>query len=208
MPLKSAAGPSCWMMYCITSVKLLKGLPFLAGGGFDCSPTLATIRGWVAIVASILDMEPRTASCQYLDDAFSRAAGLTERFPRLQGLLSGVHGIPQSLVGTVCDGWVDYKYQAGSQAPPKASPAVFALNDVHGRREHALALVLAHGLLARGDDGDRDSEELGERSSNGAQRQLNRGARGCLQGPSRHVDGADYGIPVEVCEVCRRDSQK
>lgn len=47
----------------MTSVKDLKGLPFLADGGFDCRPTLATMRGWVAIVASVLESEPRTVMC-------------------------------------------------------------------------------------------------------------------------------------------------
>jgi hypothetical protein len=32
-------------MYRITSLKDLKGLPFRAGGGFDCRPTFATMRG-------------------------------------------------------------------------------------------------------------------------------------------------------------------
>jgi len=44
----------------MTSVKDLKGLPFLAGGGFDCRPTLATMSGCVATVASIFDSDPRT----------------------------------------------------------------------------------------------------------------------------------------------------
>ena len=35
MPLNNAKGPSCSMMYDMTSVKLLKCLPFLAGGGRD-----------------------------------------------------------------------------------------------------------------------------------------------------------------------------
>lgn len=44
----------------MTSPKLLKGLPFRDGGGFDWRPTLATINGCVAMVASDLDIAPST----------------------------------------------------------------------------------------------------------------------------------------------------
>lgn len=60
IPLKSPSRPSCSTIYFITSTKLLKGLPSLAGGGLDCSPTFATIRGCVAMVASALDIAPST----------------------------------------------------------------------------------------------------------------------------------------------------
>ena len=63
IPLNSPMAPSCSMMYFMTSVKDLKGFPFLDGGGFDWRPTLATMRGWVAIVASVLESEPRTVIC-------------------------------------------------------------------------------------------------------------------------------------------------
>lgn len=48
------------MMNCITSMKLLKDLPFRDGGGFDCNPTLATMSGWVAMVAKDFEMAPST----------------------------------------------------------------------------------------------------------------------------------------------------
>jgi hypothetical protein len=60
MPLKSPNNPSFSTMKRITSMKLLKGFPFRDGGGLDCSPTLATMSGWVAIVASDFDIAPRT----------------------------------------------------------------------------------------------------------------------------------------------------
>jgi hypothetical protein len=41
-------------------MKLLKGLPWREGGGFDCRPTFATISGCVAIVARDFDIAPRT----------------------------------------------------------------------------------------------------------------------------------------------------
>ncbi len=44
----------------MTSMKLLNGFPFLEGGGLDCKPTLATMSGWVAIVAKAFDVAPRT----------------------------------------------------------------------------------------------------------------------------------------------------
>lgn len=60
MPLKRPRTPSCSIMNLITSPKLLNGLPFRAGGGLDCRPTLATINGWVARVAKALDVAPKT----------------------------------------------------------------------------------------------------------------------------------------------------
>lgn len=60
MPLNNAKGPSCSMMYDMTSVKLLKRLPSLAGGGRDWRPTLATISGCVAMVAKAFDAAPKT----------------------------------------------------------------------------------------------------------------------------------------------------
>ena len=60
MPLNSPRGPSCSIIYDMTSTKLLKRLPFLAGGGRDWRPTLATINGCVAMVASAFDAAPRT----------------------------------------------------------------------------------------------------------------------------------------------------
>lgn len=60
MPLNKPSTPSRSVMNLITSTKLVKGLPFLSGGGLDCNPTLATMRGCVARVASALDAAPRT----------------------------------------------------------------------------------------------------------------------------------------------------
>lgn len=62
IPLKRARGPSCSMIKAMTSPKVLKGLPSRAGGGRDCRPTLATMSGWVAIVARALDIAPRTGT--------------------------------------------------------------------------------------------------------------------------------------------------
>lgn len=47
-------------MYDMTSVKLLNRLPSRAGGGRDWRPTLATISGCVAMVASAFDAAPKT----------------------------------------------------------------------------------------------------------------------------------------------------
>ena len=66
MPLNKARGPSCSMIYDITSIKLLNGLPWRAGGGRDCSPTFATMSGCVAIVANALDAAPRTIDGQQI----------------------------------------------------------------------------------------------------------------------------------------------
>ena len=60
MPLNNAESPSCSMMYDMTSIKLLKRLPSLAGGGRDWRPTLATISGCVAMVANAFDAAPKT----------------------------------------------------------------------------------------------------------------------------------------------------
>ena len=60
MPLNNAKGPSCSTMYDITSMKLLKYLPSLAGGGRDWRPTFATISGCVAIVANAFEAAPKT----------------------------------------------------------------------------------------------------------------------------------------------------
>jgi len=62
MPLKRPKRPSFLMMNCMTSMKLLNGFPCRDGGGLDCKPTLATIKGWVTIVAMDLDIAPRTIS--------------------------------------------------------------------------------------------------------------------------------------------------
>lgn len=63
MPLNRPRRPSFSMMKAMTSPKLLKGLPFRDAGGFDCKPTLATINGWVAMVASAFEVAPRTGAC-------------------------------------------------------------------------------------------------------------------------------------------------
>ncbi len=60
IPLNNAKGPSCSTMYDMTSMKLLKRLPSLAGGGRDWRPTLATISGCVAMVANAFDAAPKT----------------------------------------------------------------------------------------------------------------------------------------------------
>jgi hypothetical protein len=75
------------MIYCITSVNVLNGFPFLAGGGFDCSPTFATMSGCVAIVASALDMEPKTnhvsihPMTKNLPDLLNASHGFSVFFP-------------------------------------------------------------------------------------------------------------------------------
>lgn len=60
IPLNNPRTPSFSYMNCSTSQKLLNGLPFLDGGGLDCRPTFATMRGCVATVARALDSAPRT----------------------------------------------------------------------------------------------------------------------------------------------------
>lgn len=60
MPLNKRAIPSYSTIWAITSVKDLNGRPCRSGGGFDCRPTLATIRGCVARVAQTLESAPRT----------------------------------------------------------------------------------------------------------------------------------------------------
>ncbi len=60
MPLNNPRGPSFSTMYHITSVKVLNGLPCLAEGGRDCSPTFATMSGCVTSVANAFDRAPRT----------------------------------------------------------------------------------------------------------------------------------------------------
>ena len=48
-----------------------KGLPWRPGGGRDCRPTLATIRGCVAMVASAFEAAPRTDTVSL--ESFSQA---------------------------------------------------------------------------------------------------------------------------------------
>lgn len=60
IPLNNARGPSCSIMYDMTSMKLSKRLPPLAGGGRDWRPTFATISGCVTIVANAFDAAPKT----------------------------------------------------------------------------------------------------------------------------------------------------
>ena len=61
IPLNNNADrPSYSIMCAMTSEKERKGLPFRTGGGWDCRPTLATIRGWVRMVARDLERAPRT----------------------------------------------------------------------------------------------------------------------------------------------------
>jgi hypothetical protein len=59
-------------MNSMTSMKLLNGLPFRDGGGFDCNPTFATMSGWVAIVARDFEIAPRTEEESVLE-------GISER---------------------------------------------------------------------------------------------------------------------------------
>lgn len=61
IPLKRPSGPSLAAIYRMTSLKVLNGLPSRPGGGRDWRPTLATMRGWVAIVARAFERAPRTA---------------------------------------------------------------------------------------------------------------------------------------------------
>ena len=78
MPLNNAKGPSFSIMYNITSIKLLNGLPSLAGGGRDWRPTFATISGWVAMVASAFDAAPRTATLSALFLGVDLGTSITE----------------------------------------------------------------------------------------------------------------------------------
>lgn len=123
IPLKSPPSPSCSIMKFITSIKLLNGFPFLAGGGLDCNPTLATMSGWVTIVARDFDMAPRTVG-NILDQRPICLEGrdfklvLTESFPRSQIGLAREKARLQALVGAVGNRRVNNKYQACFQAPP------------------------------------------------------------------------------------------
>lgn len=69
IPLNKLKAPSFLTMNSITSTKLLKGLPLRAAGGLDCRPTLATMRGWVTMVAIDLDKAPRTKG-ELVSEAF------------------------------------------------------------------------------------------------------------------------------------------
>ena len=62
----------------------------------DCNPTLATIRGWVTIVAMDLDIAPRTMSFVSLFPRITsatRVERLTESLQRLQVRLSRVDNL-------------------------------------------------------------------------------------------------------------------
>lgn len=72
MPLNKLMGPSFSMMNCMTSTKVLNGFPWRAGGGFDCRPTLATIRGCVTMVARALDIAPRAGG--YVSSSYCKHA--------------------------------------------------------------------------------------------------------------------------------------
>jgi hypothetical protein len=56
----------------MTSMKLLNGLPFRDGGGFDCNPTFATMSGCVAMVARDFEIAPRTEEKLVLDERSKR----------------------------------------------------------------------------------------------------------------------------------------
>lgn len=62
IPLNKAKGPSYSTTWDITSIKVQKGFPRRTGGGCDCRPTFATIKGWVRIVASALERAPKATA--------------------------------------------------------------------------------------------------------------------------------------------------
>ncbi len=74
MPLKSPRIPSLCTINSMTSMKLLNGLPFRDGGGFDCNPTFATMSGWVAMVAKDFEIAPRTEKESACNEIFSRTS--------------------------------------------------------------------------------------------------------------------------------------
>src|SRR5271154_6361940 len=101
MPLKRANGPSCSTMNSMTSMKPLNFLPSREGGGRDCRPTFATIRGWVAIVARVFDMAPSTAFDEHRN--YYRILRLTESFPRPQSRFAWEDDFPQPLISSICN---------------------------------------------------------------------------------------------------------
>jgi len=74
----------------ITSVKDLKGLPFRSGGGFDWSPTLATMSGCVQIVARDFERAPSTSTHVSISNNIQRTTfNLQNDSPGLKVFLPG-----------------------------------------------------------------------------------------------------------------------
>ena len=133
---------------------------------------------------------------------------LTECFKGLQSLLSGVQDLAQPLISAVCDGRVHYKHQTCPQSSPETCPAVVPVDNIHGSRNHAFSLRLAHGLLPRRHNGDRDCEQLGKRAGYSTEGKLDSGTRRCLEIPVRHIQTPDNGVPVKVGKVGRRHAEQ
>lgn len=133
---------------------------------------------------------------------------LTECFHRLQVLLPWVQDFAQPLVGAIGNGGVNDQDQTRPQSSPETSPAILAVDHVHGSSNHALALCLGHGLLPRCHYRHGNGEQLGEGTGYGTKRELDRRARRCLQRPVGHVQGPHNGVPVEVGKVGRGHTEQ
>ena len=160
------------------------------------------------MVASALDMAPRA---RFLLSAFFEphpvATGLTECLQGRKVLLPREEDVLQPLISAICDGRVDHQDQARLQSSPEPTDAVLALNHLPRGVDDALPVLLALRLLPGCDDGDGNCEELGERTSDGTERQLDDGGRVRLLGVLE-VERPDNRIPVEVGKVGRGDTKQ
>lgn len=208
MPLNSDKRPSFSTMYRMTSPKVLKGLPFRPGGGRDCRPTLATIRGCVATVARAFDKAPRTMNYVSRREPPRIPALLTKSLPRLEVVLASEQDILQSLICTVGDGGIDDQNQASLQAAPQAGPAILAVDHLPTRREQSSLLVLRLRLLPGRDDGDWNGEDLSQRTSRSTQAEFDHRPGGLWHAVRGHIHSSDGTVPVKVGKVGRRHTDK
>lgn len=124
------------------------------------------------------------------------------RFVRVQHVL-------QPLVRSVRDCWVDHQYQARLHASPKTRPTILTLYHFSRSSQHALLVALGLRLLPRRNDGNRNREQLCQRSGHSSQAQLHSRAR-CLVVTLhfRQIQCTHGGVPVKVGKVRARDSEQ
>lgn len=112
-----------------------------------------------------------------LDSNWMREAKdkLTESLPGLEASSARAECLLETLVGTICDGWIDNQNETGFQASPETTDAVRALDDFLSGGKQSPAVNLAGSLLSGRHNGDGDCEELGQSTRNGTKGQFSGG---------------------------------
>jgi hypothetical protein len=125
-----------------------------------------------------------------------------------QTTLAREHQSSQALICTIRNGRIDDQNHTSLDTSPQPRNAVL-VDDLLRRGEYALLLAFSLCLLPCGDDGNRDCEDLGQRSGDGTHGELGRSAGGLVGSVEPFLVLLPHQtVPVEVGKVGAHDSEQ